>query len=198
MVKKHLKKFFRVTALIFFVIFFVFALKHSSAWVEPTDFNNFLTFLNSGPFPQVKLGGLALNLSGAPVGLVVEKGLVGVGTTNPEGVLDLTSANSGLLPPRMTTAERNSISSPQLGMIIVNSETKKINIFNGLIWEVAGEGSPVESNIVYSGGDGGEGNSFCKRGTISNDGRQGAWTNINEGLSCGLNKKCANGSCISF
>lgn len=42
---------------------------------------------------------------------------VGIGTATPEtsAVLDRTSTTSGLLPPRMTEAQRNAISAPAMG-----------------------------------------------------------------------------------
>ena len=196
--KKYLKNFLYWFGMFFIGLVFGFTLKNSLAWVEPSDQGNILTFINSGGAAQSKLGGLALNVSGALVGLVVDKGLVGIGTTNPQGIVDVTSTASGLIPPRMTTAERNAISLPQFGMVIINSDTKKMNIYNGSAWEAAGEGTSAETNIVYGSGDGGEGNNFCRRSTISNDGQQGTWTNINEGLTCGTSKKCASGNCVSF
>ena len=45
---------------------------------------------------------------------------VGIGTTTPasSAALDVTSTSKGFLPPRMTTAQRNAISSPALGLMI--------------------------------------------------------------------------------
>ena len=45
---------------------------------------------------------------------------VGIGTTTPEpsAALDITSTTKGLLIPRMTAAERDTITSPAQGLII--------------------------------------------------------------------------------
>lgn len=45
---------------------------------------------------------------------------VGIGTTTPDAssALDITSTTKGFLPPRMTSTQRNTISSPATGLII--------------------------------------------------------------------------------
>lgn len=67
-------------------------------------------------------------------------GSVGIGTTapNPAAALDITSNNRGLLLPRMTTAARNVIASPPAGLLIFNTQTSKLNVFNGSFWEQIG------------------------------------------------------------
>lgn len=65
-------------------------------------------------------------------------GEVGIGTTSPsaKSVLDLTSTTQGFLPPRMTTAQRDAITSVPEGLEIYNTTTKKKNFYNGTVWEV--------------------------------------------------------------
>lgn len=62
---------------------------------------------------------------------------VGIGTDTPNAsaLLELTSTNKGFLAPRMTTTQRNAISSPATGLIVFNSSTNKINFYNGSSWE---------------------------------------------------------------
>jgi len=64
-------------------------------------------------------------------------GSVGIGTTSPNAsaLLDVTSTTQGLLPPRMTTTQRNAISSPAAGLMIYNTTTNKLNFYNGSAWE---------------------------------------------------------------
>jgi hypothetical protein len=61
---------------------------------------------------------------------------VGIGTSTPDGSakLDVTSTNSGLLPPRMTTAQRDAIANPALGLMIVNITTGSVEFFDGTSW----------------------------------------------------------------
>ena len=61
---------------------------------------------------------------------------VGIGTTipNPSAALDITSTTQGLLPPRMTAAQRNSISNPPAGLMLWCSDcgsNGELQVFNG-------------------------------------------------------------------
>lgn len=55
--------------------------------------------------------------------------------SDPSAILDLSSTTSGLLIPRVTTAERNAIASPATGLIIYNTTTNLINFFDGVVWQ---------------------------------------------------------------
>lgn len=77
---------------------------------------------------------------------------IGIGTNNPHAsaALDVTSTNSGLLPPRMTFAQRNAIANPVAGLIIYCSDCSggagEMNYYNGETWINMTLG--VASNIV--------------------------------------------------
>ena len=61
---------------------------------------------------------------------------VGIGTTTPaaSALLDLSSTSKGLLPPRMTTTERNAITTPATGLVIFNTTTNSLEIRNSAAW----------------------------------------------------------------
>jgi len=61
---------------------------------------------------------------------------VGIGTNTPDSSakLDITSTNSGFLPPRMTTLQRNSINNPAPGLQIYNTTTDCLEIFGRGKW----------------------------------------------------------------
>lgn len=64
---------------------------------------------------------------------------VGIGTItpNPSAELDVTSTTKGLLPPRMTQAQRNAIVSPAAGLIIWCTDcvaAGELQVFNGTTW----------------------------------------------------------------
>ena len=62
---------------------------------------------------------------------------VGIGTTSPDAsaALDVESTTKGLLPPRMTEAERDAISSPATGLIIYQTDgIAGLYEYNGTTW----------------------------------------------------------------
>lgn len=71
-----------------------------------------------------------------PSGAIVGGSMsIGSGSAaNSSALLDLSSTTKGLLPPRMTTTQRDGISSPQAGLVIQNTTTGKLNYYNGSAW----------------------------------------------------------------
>ena len=63
---------------------------------------------------------------------------VGIGTSNPDAsaMLDINDTTKGFLPPRMTEAQRDVISIPSNGLIIYNTDSEKLNYYNGTEWQV--------------------------------------------------------------
>lgn len=59
---------------------------------------------------------------------------IGSATPNVSAVLELTSSTRGFLPPRMTTLQRTSITSPAQGLTIFNTSLKCLEVFSGLHW----------------------------------------------------------------
>jgi ethanolamine utilization microcompartment shell protein EutS len=69
------------------------------AWQEPSKpppQDNVPAPLNVSDRGQIKLGGLSLNAGGANIGLIVEKGKVGIGTTAPSSKLDVEAAGTAI------------------------------------------------------------------------------------------------------
>jgi hypothetical protein len=64
-------------------------------------------------------------------------GNVGIGTASPNAAarLDVSSTTQGFLPPRMTTAQRDAITSPPAGLMIYNTSTNKLNVRTASSWE---------------------------------------------------------------
>lgn len=61
---------------------------------------------------------------------------VGVGgAPDSTAALTVTSTTQGFLPPRLTTTERNAITSPTAGLVIYNSTTNKLNVYTNVGWE---------------------------------------------------------------
>jgi N-acetylneuraminic acid mutarotase len=61
---------------------------------------------------------------------------VGIGTSAPHGsaLLDISSTSKGILFPRMTTAQRNAIAGPAIGLQILNTDDNCIDRFDGNSW----------------------------------------------------------------
>ena len=61
---------------------------------------------------------------------------VGIGTTSPgsSAALDIVSTDKGLLIPRMTTTQRQAITSPQTGLQVYDTTTNTIWLYNGTAW----------------------------------------------------------------
>jgi uncharacterized protein (TIGR02145 family) len=61
---------------------------------------------------------------------------ISVGTATPEltAIVDINSTSKGFLPPRMTTAQRDAIVNPAIGLTIFNTETNCLEWWIGSIW----------------------------------------------------------------
>ena len=84
---------------------------------------------------------------------------VGIGTSSPNAAaaLDVVSTSKGLVPPRMTAAQRNSISNPPAGLMLWCNDCGtdgQLQVYNGSEYTNIIGGSRLLSN-VYSqlGGD---------------------------------------------
>lgn len=70
---------------------------------------------------------------------------IGLGTITPDAsaILDISSSTKGMLFPRMTTAQRNAIVNPAVGLIVYNTDEKRIEDNIGAItlpiWEAFGK-----------------------------------------------------------
>jgi hypothetical protein len=80
---------------------------------------------------------------------------VGIGTSSPAGSsqLDITSTTKGLLPPRMTTSQRDAISAPATGLQIYNTDNRAIETYTGTSgeWLTLGRGKAGISNNTALG-----------------------------------------------
>ena len=74
-------------------------------------------------------------------------GIIGIGTITPDGaaLLDLASTSKGFLVPRMTTAQRNAISSPVQGLLIFQTDGARGFYFFDVIWKAV---TPSTSNLA--------------------------------------------------
>ncbi|MEA2105261.1 MAG: hypothetical protein U9P82_00845, partial [Bacteroidota bacterium] len=69
-------------------------------------------------------------------------------TPDPSSILELRSTERGFLIPRMTEGERDAIATPATGLIVYNTSTDKLNIYDGTTWRVLFSGN-VGINDIY-------------------------------------------------
>ncbi len=89
---------------------------------------------------------------------ILDSGNVGIGTASPNAsaILELSSTTKGLLPPRLTTTQRDAVGSPAEGLLIYNDTTNKLNVHNGSGWEAVGGttiNNPTENELVTVASD---------------------------------------------
>ena len=94
-----------------------------------------IVILSKSHLKKLKEYKLALILTIAVVFVSFSQNSIGIGTATPDpsAVLDVSSSNKGLLPPRMNTIEMNAINSPAEGLIVYckNCTPKGIYIYDG-------------------------------------------------------------------
>lgn len=78
---------------------------------------------------------------------------VGIGTNTPNtsALLDVSSNNKGMLVPRMTTANRTSISNPATGLLVYDTNLGEFWFYNGTSWQSLG-GSKLRSIYIPANG----------------------------------------------
>ena len=85
-------------------------------------------------------GDLDFIISGDNVGnlvrIIASSDIVGIGGVPSEttAVLSVNSTTQGFLPSRMTTTQQNAISSPASGLMLYNTSTNKLMVYNGSAW----------------------------------------------------------------
>jgi len=91
------------------------------------------TAVNTG----VNIGGFfSATQGGTNYGLLVSGGNIGFGTTTPNtsALLDIVSTTQGVTLPRMTTTQKNAISSPTEGLMVYDLTAHSPYFWNGSSW----------------------------------------------------------------
>lgn len=86
----------------------------------------------------------------APIFNVFGTGQVSIGAANPDATsaLDITSTTRGLLIPRLTSSQRNAISTPASQLIVANTTDKTVDMYNGTSWNAIGGGYNNELEAI--------------------------------------------------
>ncbi|HXH29468.1 MAG TPA: tail fiber domain-containing protein [Bacteriovoracaceae bacterium] len=101
---------------------------------------------------------------------IISTGYMGLGTSSPQALLDLTSITTGILIPRMTTAQRDAISATgRTGMQVYNTTTNELNFHNGTAWTALGAAGSGVTQVTRGAGLVGNGTNITATGTIAVD-----------------------------
>jgi hypothetical protein len=82
---------------------------------------------------RILFKGVSDNSSSVSEWMRLVNGKVGVGTTSPQGALDVSSTTGAFIVPRMTTAQRDALTAVN-GMIIYNTSTNQFNFYENGAW----------------------------------------------------------------
>lgn len=84
---------------------------------------------------------------------------VGIGTNDPDpsSILEVNSTDRGILIPRLSTSQRNAISSPAEGLIVYDTNFKSLFTYTGSSWNNLGAGKfydgATANSAVYGTGN---------------------------------------------
>jgi hypothetical protein len=93
-------------------------------------------YVNGSAALQIRVNGATNTSNGTLSTLFFSSGNVGIGTSTDvaSSILTLASTTKGFLMPRMTTTERNAISSPATGLIVYDTTDNEFDYYNGTAW----------------------------------------------------------------
>jgi hypothetical protein len=101
---------------------------------------------------EIRLNAGQSYAGGASRMIIKSAGNVGIGTGSPDAsaLLDLSSTTQGFLAPRMTASQRTSIASPAVGLLMYDTDSSALFIYNGGWHKLA-----MSHELGFSGGGGG-------------------------------------------
>jgi len=120
----------------------IYAVSNLDTFIEGVNTSGnqvFKLFLNSDR-GELELngstGGTVIHLSAYTNSYISNKSLgVGSNIVDNSAILHATSTTKGFLPPVMTTAQKNAISSPATGLIVYDTTLNKLCVYTGAAWE---------------------------------------------------------------
>jgi hypothetical protein len=83
------------------------------------------------------------------IGVANGTSLVLGGTIDANAILDIQSTTKAFMPPRMTTAQRDAIGTPTAGMVIYNSTSGRLEVFNTL-WQTVNSSMVSAKTTTYA------------------------------------------------
>lgn len=112
-----------------------------------TTINETTDFLGS-----VNAADVVIKTQNAEVVRITKDSRVGIGTVGSSveasAKLEVKSTTQGFLPPRMTSAERNAISNPAIGLVVFDTNRNNLYMYTGIWTEI---GVPIGSIQAFMG-----------------------------------------------
>ena len=93
---------------------------------------------NGGGMVNIGIGGLSIGTNtSAPSNGQLIQGSLGIGTITvvSSAKVQIDATTQGFLPPRMTTAEKNAITTPSAGLIVYDTTLNKLCVRGASAWE---------------------------------------------------------------
>lgn len=110
---------------------------------------------NSYSYPQpgdkanTGWGSQTTNWASAVTAALTALGLGGTLTPTPNAVVDISSTTKGILVPRLTTTQRNAITSPATSLLIFNTTLGVFQYYSGSAWITIG--AKIPDNVQFDG-----------------------------------------------
>lgn len=110
---------------------------------------------NSYSYPQpgdkanTGWGSQTTNWASAVTAALTALGLGGTLTPTPNAVVDISSTTKGILIPRLTTTQRNAITSPATSLLIFNTTLGVFQYYTGSAWITVG--AKIPDNVQFDG-----------------------------------------------
>lgn len=79
----------------------------------------------------------------------VRIGVVSSTVPTSSAILEVISTAKGLLPPKMTTTQRDAVASPVAGLFIFNTSTNELNFYTGAAWSALSAGTASIASVAY-------------------------------------------------
>jgi hypothetical protein len=80
------------------------------------------------------LGFMAIFLTQLPMNAICQQVGIGTNTPQPSAAFEVSSSNKGMLTPRISSASRNAIANPALGLLVFDTDLASFMVFDGLQW----------------------------------------------------------------
>jgi hypothetical protein len=101
-----------------------------STSVKTLYIDNAIEGATSGRMSIISQYDLAIRPNNGGVGFAEGFGF----NVNSSALIEMQSTTKGFLPPRMTTTQKNAISSPASGLMVYDTDTNKLCCYNGTSW----------------------------------------------------------------